>query len=177
MLDDDPANVNGLQFINTARWDFGRLIDGEFFEPLPGENGVTPPMTIAAPELVVDKTGPATMNIGEWGDFVIDVANAGLSDAWDVSLRDRLPDGATGGMCDLTPEILSAQVFAADGVTPVPGKPALNAGSDYSLSYSAAPDCELNVTMLTPPQRSGPASAWSSGTGPSSTRTRRTAWR
>src|SRR5688572_1788987 len=52
VLDDDPANVNGLQFINTARWDFGRLIDGVFYEPLPGENGVTPPMTIAAPELV-----------------------------------------------------------------------------------------------------------------------------
>ena len=150
VLDDDPANVNGLQFVNKATWDFGRLIDGVFYEPLPGENGVTPPMTVAAPELVVTKTGPATMNIGEWGDFVIDVANAGLSDAWDVSLRDRLPDGATGGMCDLTPEILSARVFAADGVTPVPGKPALNAGSDYSLSYSAAPDCELNVTMLTP---------------------------
>ena len=75
VLDDDPANVNGLQFINTARWDFGRLIDGVFYEPLPGENGITPPMTIAAPELVVTKTGPATMNIGEWGDFVIDVAN------------------------------------------------------------------------------------------------------
>ncbi len=108
-------------------------------------------MTIAAPELVVDKTGPATMNLGEWGDFAIDVANAGLSDAWDVTpprpaSRRRRP----GGMCELTPEILSAQVFAADGVTPVPGKPALNAGSDYSLSYSAAPACELNVDDADP---------------------------
>jgi uncharacterized repeat protein (TIGR01451 family) len=75
-------------------------------------------MTIAAPELVVDKTGPATMNLGEWGDFAIDFANAGLSDAWDVSIRDLLPVGLQGGMCELTPEILSAQVFAADGVTP-----------------------------------------------------------
>ena len=119
------------------------------YEPLPGENGVTPPMTIAAPELVVTKTGPATMNIGEWGDFVVDVVNAGLSDAWDVSLRDLLPNGATGGMCDLAPELLSAQVFAADGVTPVPGKPALNPGGDYSLSYGAAPSCVLDVSMLT----------------------------
>ena len=48
-------------------------------------------MTIAAPELVVTKTGPATMNLGEWGDFVIDVANIGLSDAWNVTLLDRCP--------------------------------------------------------------------------------------
>ena len=148
VLDDDPANVNGLQFVNTARWDFGRLIDGVFFEPLPGENGITPPMTIAAPELIVNKSGPATMNLGEWGEFVIDVANAGLSDAWDVSLRDLLPDGTTGGMCDLTPEILSARVFAADGITPVPGKGPLTAGTDYQLSWNDAPACELNLTMV-----------------------------
>ena len=156
MLDDDPANVNGLQFINTARWDFGRLIDGFFYEPLPGENGFTPPMTIAAPELVVDKTGPATMNLGEWGDFAIDVANIGLGDAWDIRIRDLLPDGPQGGMCEQTPEILSAQVFAADGVTPVPGKQALNPGSDYTVSYSAAPSCTLNMTMLSPAGVIGP---------------------
>ena len=99
-----------------------------FYEPLPGEWGVTPPMTIAAPVLVVTKSGPATMNLGQWGDFAIDVQNTGLSDAWNATIRDLLPDGATGGMCDLTPEILSAQVFAADGVTPVPGKGPLSPG-------------------------------------------------
>ena len=52
-------------------------------------------------------------------------------------------------MCDLTPEILSAQVFAADGVTPVPGKGPLNQGSDYVVSYSSAPTCRLDITMLT----------------------------
>src|SRR5205085_8046217 len=55
-----------------------------------------------------------------------------------------------------TPEILSAQVFAADGVTPVPGKGPLNSGSDYSLSYSAAPNCQLDITMLTAAGRIGP---------------------
>jgi uncharacterized repeat protein (TIGR01451 family) len=148
VLDDDPQNVNGLEFVNRATWDFGRLIDGVFYEPLPGENGVTPPMTIAAPELVVTKTGPATMNLGQWGDFVVDIRNIGLSDAWDVTVRDLFPDGASGGMCDLTPEVLSARVFAADGVTPVPGKGLLNPGVDYSLSYSGAPTCELSLVML-----------------------------
>ena len=34
-----------------------------------------------------------------------------------------------------------ARRVAADGVTPVPGKPALAAGSDYTASYDGAPDC------------------------------------
>src|SRR5437773_3847024 len=156
VLNDTPGNVPGKQFINTAKWQFGRLIGGTFYEPLPGQWGVTPPMTIAGPVPVVTKTGPATMNLGQWGNFGIDVRNTGLSDAWNVSLRDLLPQGATGGMCDLTPQILSAQVFAADGVTPVPGKGPLNPGSDYSLSYSAAPNCQLDITILTAVGRIGP---------------------
>ena len=159
VLNDVPAPVNqpGDSFFNTARWDFGRLISGVFYEPLPGENGVSPPLTIAAPELVVNKSGPATMNLGQWGDFVIDVQNTGLIDAFDVSLRDLFPDGPTGGMCDLTPEITSAQVFAANGVTPVPGKPPLIQGTDYTLSYSAAPNCRLDLTMLTAAAVIGPS--------------------
>jgi large repetitive protein len=155
VLNDTPANVPGKQFINTANWSFGRLIKGVFYEPLPGERGVTAPMTIAAPVLTVTKSGPATMNLGQWGNFAIDVQNTGLTDAWNASLRDLLPRGATGGMCDRTPEILSAQVFAADGVTPVPGKGPLIQGSDYSLSYSAAPTCQLDITMLTAAGRIG----------------------
>ena len=153
VLEDTPTNVAGTQFINTAKWDFGRLVDGVFYEPLPGEWGVTPPMTIAAPQLVVTKTGPATLgrtlNLGEFGEFAVDVQNTGLGDAWSVEILDRLPDGATGGMCDLTPQLLSAQVFAADGVTPVPGKGPLTSGTDFSFSYDGAPNCELTLTLLT----------------------------
>ncbi|HXV36840.1 MAG TPA: OmpA family protein, partial [Myxococcota bacterium] len=160
VLDDSPLNTAGKQFVNTAKWDFGRLIDGVFYEPLPGEWGITPPLTIAAPELVVTKTGPATLglslNLGEWGEFALDVHNTGFVDAWDVTLLDRLPDGPTGGMCDTTPEILGARVFAADGVTPVPGKGALVAGVDYSLSYAPAPSCELGLSILTPAGAIGP---------------------
>ena len=94
--------------------------------------------------------GPATMTVGQSGDFAIDVRNTGPNDAWNTSLRDVLPDGATGGMCDCTPEVLSAQVFAADGVTPVPGKGPLLAGTDFTLSYAGAPTCELALAMLTP---------------------------
>src|SRR5438874_785347 len=156
VLNNTPVNASGKQFINTANWQFGRLIDKVFYQPLPGEAGVTPPLTIAAPLLTVTKSGPATMNLGQWGNFALDVQNTGLIDAWNTSLRDLLPHGATGGMCDKTPEILSAQVFAADGVTLVAGKGPLNSGSDYSLSYSAAPNCQLDITILTAAGRIGP---------------------
>ncbi len=156
VLNDTPTNVVGTQFINTAKWDFGRLIDGVFYQPLPGEWGITPPLTIAAPQLVFTKSGPATMNLGQWGDFVLDVQNTGLSDAWNVSIRDLFPDGPSGGMCNQTPEIQSVQVFAADGVTPVTGKGPLNLGSDYTLSYSGAPTCRLDLTMQTAAGTIGP---------------------
>jgi large repetitive protein len=149
VLNNTAANVVGNQFINTAKWEFGRLIEGVFYQPLPGENGIAPPMTIAAPTLVVTKSGPATMNLGQFGDFTLDVQNTGLIDAWDVSLRDLLPDGPTGGMCDMTPQITSAQVFAADGVTPVAGKGPLVVGTDYTLTYTGPPGCRLDMAMLT----------------------------
>ena len=106
--------------------------------------------TLVPPVVEVTKSGPATMTLGQWGIFAIDARNTGPNDAWNTTIRDVLPDGATGGMCDTTPEVLSAQVFAADGVTPVPGKGPLVAGSDYALSWAGAPTCELTLAMLTP---------------------------
>jgi len=99
------------------------------------------------PGLTVTKTGPATMRLAEWGDFVIGVQNESESDAHNATLVDRLPDGPTGGMCDTTPEILSARVFAADGVTPIAGKGPLVQGVDYSLAYDGA-TCELTFNTL-----------------------------
>jgi uncharacterized repeat protein (TIGR01451 family) len=99
------------------------------------------------PELTVEKSGPATMNSTESADFVLDVRNMGVSAAINATLVDRLPDGPTGGMCDTTPQVLSARVFAADGVTPVPGKGPLVQGTDYALTYNAAA-CELTFTTL-----------------------------
>jgi uncharacterized repeat protein (TIGR01451 family) len=142
VLEDTANNTVGKQFQNTAKWDFGRLIDGVFYEPLPGENGISPPLTIAAPQLVMTKTGPATLgltlNLGEWGQFALDVQNTGQSDAWDVTIRDRLPNGATGGMCDTAPEVQSVTLA---------GTP-LTQGTHYTLSWAGAPTCEVTLTLL-----------------------------
>jgi len=99
------------------------------------------------PQLVVTKSGPATMNPVEWGNFVIDAQNTGVFPAYNATLIDRLPRGPTGGMCDSAPQVQSARVFAADGVTPVPGKGALVEGVDYSLAYDGAL-CELTFNAL-----------------------------
>jgi len=156
VLEDTPANTPGTQFVNTAKWDFGRLIDGTYYEPLPGEWGISDPMTIVAPVLTLTKTGPATLNLAEPGSFTLDVHNIGDGDAWNVTLRDLLPDGPTGGMCQAAPELLSAQVFAADGVTPVPGKGPLTQGTDFTLAWTPAPTCELRLAALSDAATIGP---------------------
>ncbi len=111
---------------------------------------------LVPPVLEVTKSGPATMTVGQPDVFAIDVQNTGPNDAWNETIRDVLPNGATGGMCDATPQVLSARVFAADGVTPVPGKGPLVAGSDFTFSYAGAPTCTLTLAMLSPAAVIGP---------------------
>jgi uncharacterized repeat protein (TIGR01451 family)/fimbrial isopeptide formation D2 family protein len=157
ILEDTPTNSIGTQFINTAKWEFGRLIGGIFYEPLPGEWGISDPITIGGPDIVLTKTGPSTLgrtlNLGEWGEFALNIQNTGTTDAWNLRIIDGLPNPATGGMCDTVPEIQSAQVFLADGVTPVPGKGPLIQDVDYSFVFTDAnggPECQFDLRMLTP---------------------------
>src|SRR6185312_57017 len=102
------------------------------------------------------KSGPATMALGQTGAFGLDVQNTGGSDAWNVTIVDKLPTGATGGMCATPPKILSAQVFEADGVTPAPGKGPLKAGTDYTVSFAGAPTCTLTLNLLSAAAVIGP---------------------
>ena len=138
VLNDSPVNAPGTQFFNTAKWQFGRLINGIFYQPLPGESGISPPLTISAPNLVVTKTGPATLNLGQWGTFNVDVANNGNFAAWDADVLDRLPEGPTGGMCDQIPQILSVTLA---------GNP-LTAGTQYIESFGGPPSCQLQLNLL-----------------------------
>ncbi|WP_455207592.1 isopeptide-forming domain-containing fimbrial protein [Kaarinaea lacus] len=163
----DNTNVAGTQIVNTATWEFGRLInidlDGDgipepnFFDPLPGENGVTDPMTIGEPDLVVTKSAADTaLNLGISTTFTIDVQNNGGSNAWQSTIVDQLPDG----MCDTDPTAtVNARVYAVDGTTPVSA--VLTAGVDYTINYNGPPppglnSCQLTFTMLTPDTVIGP---------------------
>ena len=106
-----------------------------------------PNLPPGTPVLTVDKSGPATMNPAEPSDFALNVQNLGVADAFNVTLLDRLPDSPTGGMCDTTPQVVSARVFGPDGVTPIVGKGPLVQGTDYTLAYNGAA-CELTLTTL-----------------------------
>ena len=136
----------GLTFLD----DMGNPVD----EFITSEGGVANnadldvEFALVPPVLEVTKTGPATLAPGEIGVFTIDAQNTGPNDAFETIISDLLPDGPTGGMCDATPQVLSAQVFAADGVTPAPGKGPLTQGTDFSFAYAAAPTCELTLSML-----------------------------
>src|SRR5580765_1001996 len=104
----------------------------------------------STPNLVLTKTGPAAMSTAQLGQFGLDIQNTGVSDAWNATILDRLPKSSpTGGMCSSTPQILSAQVFQANGITPVPGKGPLVPGTDFSINFIGAPTCELTLTLLT----------------------------
>ncbi|HNP62306.1 MAG TPA: SdrD B-like domain-containing protein [Woeseiaceae bacterium] len=148
----DPTtfNVDGVDYtLEMSFLDNGSPVD-EFITregDTVNSSGLVGEFTLP-PGLSVTKSGPATMRLGEWGNFVIAVQNASESDAYNTTLVDRLPDGPTGGMCDATPEIQSAQVFEADGVTPVAGKGPLVSGADYTLTYNNAA-CELTFITQT----------------------------
>src|SRR5690349_6248968 len=104
----------------------------------------------STPTLVLTKTGPAAMSTAQLGQFGLNVQNTGVSDAWNATILDRLPKPSpTGGMCSFTPQILSAQVFQANGIAPVPGKGPLVPGTDFSINFVGAPTCELTLIMLT----------------------------
>src|SRR5262249_41484309 len=105
------------------------------------------------PALVVTKSGPTVTSLAP--QYSVDVLNIGNGDAWNVTLRDLLPRTPAGGTCDTAPQIMSAQVFANNGITPVPGKGPLQS-TDYATSYIGPPTCRFEMTMLTPAGTIGP---------------------
>ena len=50
------------------------------------------------PALTLIKGGTTTLNLGQLGRFTLNVQNAGMTDAWNATILDKLPTGATGGM-------------------------------------------------------------------------------
>jgi uncharacterized repeat protein (TIGR01451 family) len=136
-------------YVGIVNFGNGNLAPGTstFFSLEGGNIAAGLQVKIPDPALVLRKSGPATMALAQWGAFGLDVQNTGGSDAWNATIVDKLPTGATGGMCTAAPQILSAQVFQADGVTPVPGKGALTAGTDYTLTYVGAPACTLTLNL------------------------------
>ena len=142
----DPTtfNVNGVDYtLEMSFLDNGSAVD-EFITAegnIVNSTGLVGEFTLP-PGLAMTKTGPSMLRLGEWGNFTLAVQNESESDAYDATIVDLLPDGPDGGMCDVPPEVLSAQVFQSDGVTPVTGKGPLVEGTDYTLTWDGA-TCQL----------------------------------
>lgn len=145
-LDDTPTNVKGLSFTNTATYTYNRLDNAPATE-LPGGPGATQLMTIVEPdELTLEKSGPAQMQLGMPGSFVLDVHNTGDSQAYGATIYDLLPNDATGGTCDAAPTQLTARVFEEDGATAV--SPQLVEGTDFTAAFAGDPDCTVTISIL-----------------------------
>jgi len=146
VLDDTGTNVSGLVFNNTADYTYNQS-NNDPATRAPGGPDTTPDMTIVGPDvLTLEKTGPATMQVGIPASFTLNVHNPSSGIAWNPILTDRLPDGATGGTCGAGPSNATAQFFEADSVTPASG--VLEEGTDYQVSFNGAPTCEWNISLL-----------------------------
>jgi uncharacterized repeat protein (TIGR01451 family) len=149
VLNDLPTNVSGLQFSNTASYSYNQT-DNNPATQQPGGSTATGNLTIIGPDtLTLEKSGPADINLGVPGTFTLNVHNAGTGTAWDVTVIDRLPNPTPGGMCDAAPTNVTAQLYLADGTTPVGGP--LVAGSDFTFNFTGAPSCTLTITMQSVP--------------------------
>jgi large repetitive protein len=154
MLRNTAANVAGDTFTNTASYTFNSIDENNASQGA-GGGQTTAAMTIVEPDLTMEKRGPApaTARFGVGIPYTLVVENVGTSAAYDMTLVDFLPsspsNGAsfTGSACDVQPDNFTAQVFQNDETTAVTGQLVL--GTDFTISYTAAPTCELRVTTLT----------------------------
>ena len=152
-LQDTATNVAGLTFTNTAAYTYN-IINGNAITERPGDPGTSGPMTVVEPDLTLEKGGPVNMTAGDPGSFSLNVHNVGDSPAWNLTIEDRLPNQADGGTCDAAPVNLAAQLYEADGVTPIGA--ALVDGIDFQATFNGDPACTLTLEMLTPAAAIGP---------------------
>ncbi|WP_295803751.1 hypothetical protein [uncultured Microbulbifer sp.] len=128
-------------FVNHAWYDYSNGVARLGDDATTGADAEA--VTIVHPELVVEKTGPATMRVGTPANFTLDVLNSGDSSAWNVTLSDWLPNPVPGGLCDIQPQIQSAEIRKADGSTVI----GLSA-ADFAVSFTAGePTCEFTATL------------------------------
>ena len=155
MLRNQPANVSGLLYANTASYTYN-AVDGDNATQAVGGGDTTGNMTVVEPStLTLQKDGPAIIRFGIAETYTLDVQNTGTGTAWDLTIVDEIENPTPGGMCDTPPANFTAQVFLADGTTPV--SDVLQEDVDYRLNFvSAEPRCIFTITMLSPAARIAP---------------------
>jgi len=152
LRDSSPPNDAGLTFDNAATYTFNS-VDGNNATVSAGSGNTTPVMTVVEPELTLDKRGPAgTVNFISPIPYTVVVENIGTGPAFDSTIVDQLPDvpdnpPLTGGTCDSTPINFVARITSSADESTVLRALAIN--TDYTVTHTPAPTCELVITTLT----------------------------
>ncbi|WP_237062503.1 hypothetical protein, partial [Microbulbifer zhoushanensis] len=142
LRDSNPPNVDGLDFTNSATYRYNFANDNPAAGQGTGGGNTTTAMSVVEPTaLTLVKSGPASVQSGLPGTFVLDVHNIGTGPAWDISITDILPNPSQGGMCEAPPESFVAEIVDAGG-NPVTS---LAAGADFITDFDAA-TCVLKLT-------------------------------
>jgi|GEM_PF-782831 len=155
VLRNHTNNQDGDTFTNIASYTYNSS-DNLIASQADGGADSDVPVTIVEPtEMTLQKTGPGgtgvvgnpvIMEFGVPEIFTLNVQNIGTGPAYDISITDLLSKHVTGGgMCDTSPKVLNARVFAADGVTTVSDP--LIEGTDFDTVYSGAPICTFVISM------------------------------
>ena len=148
VLRNSSNNQAGDTFINIASYSYNSA-DNLDTSRIVGGSDSDVALTIVAPtSMIMQKTGPASMEFGLPDTFTLDVQNTGTGPAYDITITDNLPNPAAGGMCDTAPTNVTARVYQSDGTTPV--SIPLIENTHFVTSFTGSPTCTLSVTMTAP---------------------------
>ncbi len=148
VLDDTAANVSGLVFNNTADYTFNQISDDPATQTTGGADTTDDMTIVGADTLTLEKSGPAIVQMAAPATYTLDFHNTSTGTVWNPTITDRIPNEATGGMCGAGPSNVTAQIFLADGVTPV--SPVLVEGTDFAVAFDGDPACEWRFSLLSP---------------------------
>src|SRR5437879_13819176 len=90
----NPSVASGTAISNQGFVSGNGIVDQPSDDPrTPAPNDPTIDIVggLAGPVLVVRKSGPPTMNLGQWGNFAIAIQNTAPSAAWTATPRHLTP--------------------------------------------------------------------------------------
>lgn len=137
LRDVNPPNADGQVFNTSATYRYNFVNDDPASGQGAGGGNTTADMTVVEPtELVMTKSmanGATTIQSGMPGRFLLDVHNRGTGPAWDLTVRDFLPNTDQGGLCATPPANFAATILDAGGNVVA----ALSQGSDFTAAFDA----------------------------------------
>ena len=121
-----PSLMNGDSFMNTAE------ATSTYTETTLANNMASVTTFIGAPDLTIEKIGPASVNAGDTFTYTLTYSNAGTINATDVEIVDQLPAGVT-----FVTETTTSAAYANGTLTWTVGALAASAGGSIDVAVTA----------------------------------------